>query len=1107
MGTYNVSKIEGWLKDFTSAKDKFTNTYYSDYKNSYIRSCNDSAVVKMRNKLNEHYARISRINSRIKTVWDDFLWDLKVIDNRLAGGKGSANDSSVGSKLAKLPSLKEYKANLSVRINSASAVVGTVDKIGWSEDKNFWENLDNSMDVLESTAAVTATSVISGIFGLAEDLVDGALWLGTAAVTGTATLFGEEEWANNAQNKMMNAISYDVVGEANKAFYENTSLGRTINERSIIKYDSEVAQSIQNVSTKVAEFAAATALTIATGGAAAPVAALIIGGTGFLIGAGDKAQENFQQEDRNFWGDSKEVAIAGVVKAVEFYSEGQMGAGALKAIGTVKSSGGVKNLLSNMKTVLSNGESSLFTKESLKNGLKATLKDTDTYMDSIGAAFNNITYDNKNGIQVNWKGLAKETACNFALNSVFGFIGNAFETKMISGMEKMGISPSSAKNADVNAVNMKNTVDDVPKKIKIVQDITGGAAADERVLKQVDEILNIDTNNVKTVDAPLSKKNLTSAEKTDIWLEYDKLVDKVTNSGDFDNKLRFYSRGNFFEGSDEFAKDIEKIMVFEKQLGVPQSSSVIPDIAKPFEWSNDKLDIERSINAKRKPIYNYGGSASEDQFLGNQSYDFSRQGSGGYAKTVRDGNNFYINSKTFTFDDMKSINKNSRFKKTIVYVNDDIDPSIIFKEAKKPKNVIVRVGDFEYLSDGNGIRINQWRNTASVEPIKSPPVKSINQTNFEDRVGRTAAKLADDYNYLHSLKEDGTLEKLIRQGQKFDSYTGVKLTDVDATLEKYAKRIDDLQDLVFKDDVVMTSRQRNLYDAMNSSIEKLNKQFGAKYGPDIGIKQVTAYANGKVDLNYIPREYRDVIKDYSYDELQEYFLLKKQIEICNEFSKNGKMTDNYTNTFSRYVDADKIAETKNVNILLTDEAFEIFYPGSNAMAFNNGKNSYMNLKYSDDIIKANISHENIHQMSSNNGISGIRIDERHRGINETFTEYLNNLSLKSDYPKKPYCGYQPMVDRLNFLVQKGIFTNDDIMNAYFNNDISPIMNKVNRLAGSDNYYDNFVAAFQNAHDNHQYNDLDKCCMDLDYWNSRKTGQRNFGDTLDLSEITQEIPIQ
>lgn len=485
MGIYNVRKIENWLEDFTSEKNKFTNTYYDDYKNSYIRTCSDSTIKKMCNKLNQHYYKISKINSKISSTWNNYLEDLKAIDGRLAGNRGSVNDSIVASKLSKLPTLKEYSANLYTKINSASAVVGTAEKLGWSENKDFADNLSDSIEIIGSSAVVVATSVKSGMAGLEEDIVDGALWLGTAAVTGTATLFGEEEWANNAQDTMMDVISYDVVGEANKALYEKTSLGRKINEKSILKYDSEVAQNIQSVSTKATEVAAATALTVATGGAAAPVAALIVGGTGFLVGAGDKAQEDFSKDNRNFWENSKEIAISGGIKAVEFYSEGQMGAGAINAVGAIKSAGGVKNLFSGIKTALVNGESNLFTKDALKNGIKATFKDVDTYMDSLGAAFDNITYDNENGIQIDWKGLAKETACNFAMNSVFGFVGNAFETKMTSGMKNMEL--------DLNTNNVKNTMEGVnPKNVEISSGVKNANVNDnpDILKKEYNELMN-----------------------------------------------------------------------------------------------------------------------------------------------------------------------------------------------------------------------------------------------------------------------------------------------------------------------------------------------------------------------------------------------------------------------------------------------------------------------------------------------------------------------------------------------------------------------------------------------------------------------------------------
>ena len=124
MAVYNVDKISDWYDAFISAKNKFNNTYYEAYKSSYISSCSDSTINKIRYVLNSHYGRIYRIYNNINKVWSRYLEDLKNTDNRLAGGKGGINASSVSAKLSKLPELKDYKRDLSVRIKSASAVIG-----------------------------------------------------------------------------------------------------------------------------------------------------------------------------------------------------------------------------------------------------------------------------------------------------------------------------------------------------------------------------------------------------------------------------------------------------------------------------------------------------------------------------------------------------------------------------------------------------------------------------------------------------------------------------------------------------------------------------------------------------------------------------------------------------------------------------------------------------------------------------------------------------------------------------------------------------------------------------------------------------------------------
>ena len=69
MAFYNVSKIENWFDDFTSCKNKFINTYYDDYQDSYIRTCNDEIIRKMKTQLDNHYNKIKRIYNRINDHW------------------------------------------------------------------------------------------------------------------------------------------------------------------------------------------------------------------------------------------------------------------------------------------------------------------------------------------------------------------------------------------------------------------------------------------------------------------------------------------------------------------------------------------------------------------------------------------------------------------------------------------------------------------------------------------------------------------------------------------------------------------------------------------------------------------------------------------------------------------------------------------------------------------------------------------------------------------------------------------------------------------------------------------------------------------------------
>ncbi len=286
MGTYNVTKIESWLKDFTSAKDKFYNTYYSDFKNSYIKKCNDSAVVRMRNKLSQHYERINRINGRIKNIWEYYLHDLKVIDDKLAGAKGSANDSAIASKLAKLPTLKEYKSNLSIKINSASAVVGTVDKLGWSEDKDWGANLQTVLDRTEATITVAGTAVIEGIGKFGEGIVDACAPIVTEAYClwnlefdGTFT----EEKAEEARQNSRDFVSKEHV----KTFFDD-AYSESLRE-SAYGFDT-----VREIGNEVGIVISAVGVSAVTHGAIPP--SVLYG----MSKAGNYVEENFQDENNGY---------------------------------------------------------------------------------------------------------------------------------------------------------------------------------------------------------------------------------------------------------------------------------------------------------------------------------------------------------------------------------------------------------------------------------------------------------------------------------------------------------------------------------------------------------------------------------------------------------------------------------------------------------------------------------------------------------------------------------------------------------------------------------------------------------------------------------------
>jgi hypothetical protein len=79
--------------------------------------------------------------------------------------------------------------------------------------------------------------VLSGVAKLYEYANDGLTWAGGMAVSSVSRLFGQKEFAENFEEMVMDEIARDKVGEMNEFFYENTELGKSINDAPAIFQD------------------------------------------------------------------------------------------------------------------------------------------------------------------------------------------------------------------------------------------------------------------------------------------------------------------------------------------------------------------------------------------------------------------------------------------------------------------------------------------------------------------------------------------------------------------------------------------------------------------------------------------------------------------------------------------------------------------------------------------------------------------------------------------------------------------------------------------------------------------------------------------------------
>ena len=205
-----------------------------------------------------------------------------------------------------------------------------------------------------ATAGVIKDDIDDGIATVGEHLLDGAVQIGTALETPKLYVW-DKLTGDNSRERALDAMyeftSRDLVGEARTRARENTASGQFKDAYSTLSYDGAGSKLIKDTTTTATEYAAAGAITLATGGTGG---ALVAGAVGFVEGFGKEGERVYRQKnkageytDRNAGGLAKAFA-GGLEEGSKWYTVGSMVSGASAAIGTAKSISG-KGALNVMK--------------------------------------------------------------------------------------------------------------------------------------------------------------------------------------------------------------------------------------------------------------------------------------------------------------------------------------------------------------------------------------------------------------------------------------------------------------------------------------------------------------------------------------------------------------------------------------------------------------------------------------------------------------------------------------------------------------------------------------------------------------------------------------
>lgn len=109
---YNKESVSTYKTNFISEKDKFSNTVYNNFKNSYLGTCSEDIITKMKTSLDTNYTNLEKSYANIKSFWDDYDTANDTLETSIESFTASCSEDAVNAYLNSfIGEITDYSSN------------------------------------------------------------------------------------------------------------------------------------------------------------------------------------------------------------------------------------------------------------------------------------------------------------------------------------------------------------------------------------------------------------------------------------------------------------------------------------------------------------------------------------------------------------------------------------------------------------------------------------------------------------------------------------------------------------------------------------------------------------------------------------------------------------------------------------------------------------------------------------------------------------------------------------------------------------------------------------------------------------------------------------